>query len=103
VKSFVPIWTLAVIASSAAFIVHLALRSKNLELGYEIGRARSEEARLRETKRVLELESASYKTPSRVDVVARTLLGMEQAPPDRIVLIDRHAPGPAEARKEDAP
>jgi len=34
---------------------------------------------------VLELESASYKTPERVELVARTLLGMEPPPPERIV------------------
>jgi hypothetical protein len=34
---------------------------------------------------VLELESASYKTPERVEIVARTLLGMEPPPPERIV------------------
>jgi cell division protein FtsL len=107
VKNFVPIWTLAVIASCSAFVVHLALRSKNIELGYELGRVRSDEARLRETKRVLELEGASYKTPSRVDTVARTLLGMEQAPADRIIILDRQTqaglPSQVEARKADAP
>ena len=34
---------------------------------------------------MLELESASYKTPERVEIVARTLLGMEPPPPERIV------------------
>jgi len=40
---------------------------------------------LREVKRVLELESASYETPERVEIVSRTLLGMEPPPPERIV------------------
>jgi cell division protein FtsL len=104
--AFVPVWTVSVLATACAFIVHLALRSKNLELGYELGRARAEEAKLRETKRVLELEAASYKTPSRVDLVARTILGMEQAPSDRIITIDPKVDEPtlAEAQKhEDAP
>lgn len=100
--SFVPIWTVAVIATVCAFVVHLALRSKNLELGYELGRARAEEAKLRETKRVLELEAASYKTPSRVDLVARTILGMDQASEGRIITIDPKVEEPTIAR-EDAP
>lgn len=83
--AFIVVWTLAVIGAVCAFAVHLGLRGRNLELGYEIGRARSEQARLREVKRVLELESASYKTPTRVETVARTLLGMDQATADHII------------------
>ncbi|MFO0662347.1 MAG: cell division protein FtsL [Polyangiaceae bacterium] len=83
--AFIFVWTLAVIGAVCAFAVHLGLRGRNLELGYEIGRARSEQARLREVKRVLELEAASYKTPTRVETVARTLLGMDQATADHIV------------------
>jgi hypothetical protein len=63
----------------------LAIRGKTVQLGYELGRARQEQARLREVKHVLELEVASYKTPGRVEIVARTLLGMEPPGLDRIV------------------
>lgn len=84
-RSFVALWTLATVATVAAFVVHLALRGRTVSLGYELGRARAEQARLREVKRVLLVESASYKTPERVEIVARTLLGMEPPPPERIV------------------
>jgi cell division protein FtsL len=84
-RSFVALWTLATTATVAAFVVHLALRGKTISLGYELGRERAEQSRLREVKRVLMVESASYKTPERVEIVARTLLGMEPAPPERIV------------------
>ena len=84
-RAFLPLWTLAVAATVSAFVVHLALRGRTVQLGYELGRARAEQARLREVKRVLELEAASYKTPERVEIVARTLLGMEPPPPERIV------------------
>jgi cell division protein FtsL len=84
-RAFLPLWTLAMIATVAAFVLHLALRGKTVELGYELGKARAEQARLREVKRVLELEAASYKTPERVEIVARTLLGMEPPASDRIV------------------
>ncbi|MFO0675548.1 MAG: cell division protein FtsL [Polyangiaceae bacterium] len=83
--AFIPLWTMAVAATVAAFVVHLALRGKTVSLGYEIGRARAEQARLREVQRVLQVEAASYKTPERVEFVARTLLSMESPSPDRIV------------------
>ena len=85
--AFLPLWTLAVAATVSAFVVHLALRGRTVQLGYELGRARQEQAHLREVRRVLELESASYKTPERVEIVARTLLGMEPPPPERIVAL----------------
>ena len=84
-RPFLVLWTLTVAASVAAFVVHLALRGKNVTLGYQLGRARNEQARLREVKRVLELEAASYKTPQRVEVVARTLLGMGPPSADRLI------------------
>jgi cell division protein FtsL len=80
-------WTLAVVAASCAFVVHLAMRGRTVSLGYELGKARQEQARLRDVKRVHELEAASYKTPERVEMVARSLLGMEPPGPDRIVPI----------------
>ncbi len=84
-RAFLPVWTLATAAAVSAFVVHLALRSKTVQLGYELGRARQEESRLREIKRVLEVEAASYKTPERVEIVARTLLGMESPPAERMI------------------
>jgi cell division protein FtsL len=78
-SSFLVLWTAAVLASSAAFCAYLTLRVRAVELGYELGRAHGQLSRLREVRRVLELEVASYQTPERVDLVARTLLGM--APP----------------------
>ena len=41
---------------------------------------------------MLELEAASYKTPERVEIVARTLLGMEPPPPERIVPLAQTPP-----------
>jgi cell division protein FtsL len=85
--AFLSLWTLAVAATVSAFVVHLALRGRTVQLGYELGRARQEQARLREVHRVLELEASSYKTPERVEFVARSLLGMEPPPPERIVAV----------------
>lgn len=97
-RFFLVLWTLAVAATVAAFVLHLALRGRTMQLGYELGKVRGEQARLREVKRVLEVEAASYETPQRVEVVARTLLGMEPPTPDRIIPIAtpvRIGPGPA--------
>ena len=104
--AFLPLWTLAVAATVSAFVVHLALRGRTVQLGYELGRARQEQARLGEVRRVLELEAASYKTPERVEIVARTLLGMEPPPPDRIVALPAlpptsPAPAPSPAAASD--
>jgi cell division protein FtsL len=84
-RPFLILWTLAVTATVASFVLHLALRGKNVQLGYELGRARGDQAQLREVKRVLELEAASYETPQRVEVVARTLLGMQAPEAERII------------------
>jgi cell division protein FtsL len=94
-RAFLPIWTLAIAATVSAFVVHLALRGRTVQLGYELGHARQEQARLREVKRVLEVESASYKTPERVEIIARTLLGMEPPSPDRIVPLPQAPTAPA--------
>jgi cell division protein FtsL len=82
---FVISWTLAVAASTAALCVFLTLRVRAIELGYEIGRVHAQLGRLREVRRVLELEVASYQTPERVDLVARTLLGMAPPASDRVL------------------
>ena len=86
-RRFVVLWTLAVAATVSAFIVHLALRGRTVDLGYRLGKARAEQARLREVKRVHELEAASFQTPQRVEMVARTLLGMTPPPPEKVIPI----------------
>ncbi len=96
-RPFLALWTLAVLATVAAFVVHLGLRGKIVDLGYKLGRVRAEQARLREVKRALSLEAASYETPQRVEMVARTLLGMTPPPPERII------PMRAPARIQDEP
>lgn len=102
-RPFLVLWTLAVAATVAAFVLHLALRGKTVQLGYQLGRSRNEQARLREVKRVLELEAASYETPQRVEVVARTLLGMKPPEADRIVPVNGPAVSPSPASTERNP
>jgi hypothetical protein len=50
---------------------------------------------------VLELEVASHKTPERVEFVARTLLGMSEPTPDRILPAGRRpVPEAAQAQNQ---
>lgn len=107
-RRFLALWCLAVAASSTAFIVHLALRGKIVDVGFRLGKARAEQAHLREVKRVLELEATSYQTPKRVELVARTLLGMTPPPPEKVITVrldggGPSASGPAVAKKEPTP
>lgn len=99
------LWTLAVVAASVAFVVYLGLRVRSVALGYELGSAHTRLARLREVERVYELELASHRTPERVDLVARTLLGMTMPSADRIVRLGP-SPGaeqvPSAAVEEEA-
>lgn len=101
-RRFMLLWVLAVAATSSAFVVHLALRGKTVDLGYRLGKARAEQARLREVQRVLELEAASYQTPSRVEMVARTLLGMTPPAPERVIPIRVYQPPKEKATEPTA-
>lgn len=84
---FVALWTLAVVATAASFILYLALRSRAVELGYKLGKARQKQAILRETRRVLQVEAVSYRNPERVEAVAKGVLRMEEPPPQRIFVV----------------
>jgi cell division protein FtsL len=101
-RPFVALWTVAVLATVLAFVVHLGLRGRTVDLGYKLGKARAEQARLREVKRVLSLEAASSETPQRVEYVARTLLGMTPPPAERVIALRGFAPrAPGEDRAEE--
>ena len=111
-RPFIALWTLAVAATVVAFVLHLGLRSRTMEVGYKLGVARKDQARLREVKRVLSLEAASYRTAERVEMVARSLLGMTPPPPERVIVLketavathdDGSAPARGDAPSEDAP
>jgi cell division protein FtsL len=84
---FLGLWTLSVLATSLAFLFYLALRVRTVELGYELGKAHQELGRLREIERVLLLEVAAHENPERVDLIARTLFGMSEAPPARVLRV----------------
>jgi cell division protein FtsL len=102
-RAFLALWILAVVAATSAFVLHLALRVRSVELGYELGRTHAHLGRLREVKHVLELELSTYKTPERVDFVARTLLGMGEPTPDRILPAGALPRDPAEPALKASP
>lgn len=102
-RPFLALWTVAVVAAVAAFVLHLGLRGRTVDLGYKLGKARAEQARLREVKRVLSLEAASYETPQRVEHLARSLLGMTPPPPERVIALRGYAPRAPSDDKPDEP
>lgn len=91
---FSVLWVLAVAGAVAALSVFLAVRVRSVDMAYELGEAYSRLSRLREVKRVLQLEVASYESPDRVALVAGRLLGMAPAG-GRVV---RLSPGPQPGR-----
>lgn len=84
-ESFLVLWTLAVVLTTAIFVFYLGVRVRTIELGYELGRSQAELARLREVERVLELELSARQHPERVELVGRVLLGMTPPEPSRVV------------------
>ncbi|MEM9068316.1 MAG: cell division protein FtsL [Myxococcota bacterium] len=84
---FLMLWTAAVLATAAAFVVHLSMRFETVRLGYDVGAARREQRRLIEQKRLLAIEAATLRQATRVETVARGTLEMDLPAPDRIVPI----------------
>lgn len=84
---FLALWTVAVLATAASFVMHLALRFETVRLGYEVGSARKEQRRLVESRRLLSLEAATLRQADRVEAVARGSLDMEVPDPTRVINI----------------
>lgn len=88
---FLVLWTVAVLATAAAFVAHLSLRLETVRLGYDVGQARREQRRLIEQRRLLSIESATLREPERIEAVARGTLGMDVPDPARIVPVGQRA------------
>jgi|GEM_PF-905735 len=84
-RRFLALWTIAVLATAAAFVAHLALRFETVRLGYDVGHARREQRSLVEQRRLLSLEAATLGQADRVEAVARGSLGMDVPVPSRVV------------------
>ncbi|HSC85820.1 MAG TPA: hypothetical protein VLC09_01060 [Polyangiaceae bacterium] len=81
---FLVLWTLSVAATAVCLLFYLGVRVESIQLGYELGKSQAELSRLREVERVLELELSSSETPERVDLVGRSLFGMQEPGPERV-------------------
>lgn len=86
---FVALWLSAVVATSAAFVVHLSMRFQNVRLGYAVSSLRTKQRELLEVRRALEIEAETLRDPARVERIAREALDMEVATPARIVPMGR--------------
>lgn len=84
---FVMLWTAAVLATAAAFVVHLSMRFETVRLGYDVGAERREQRRLVEQKRLLSLEAATLREAARVEAIARGALEMKEPEPERVIAI----------------
>jgi len=78
------VWTIAVAAATAAFVVHISIRLETVELGYRIGEARRVHTALAERRRVLTIEAATLRAPQRIERIAKGALGMSAPGHDRI-------------------
>lgn len=85
---FLALWFAAVLATVAAFVVHLAMRHEVNSLGLQVDAARREQRRLVEQRRLLSTEAATLRQAPRVEAVARGHLQMEVPAPERVVPID---------------
>lgn len=88
---FLALWTAAVLAAAASFVVHLTLRFENVRLGYDVGDARKEQRSLIESQRLLAIEAATLRQPDRVETVARSALQMDVPGAPRIIAVDKRS------------
>ena len=82
---FLPLWCVAVLATAAAFVVHLSIRFETVRLGYEVSEERERQRDLLQDRRLLSIEAATLRQSGRVETIARGTLGMEVPNPTRIV------------------
>lgn len=82
---FLPLWCVAVLATAAAFVVHLSIRFETVRLGYEVSEERERQRDLLQDRRLLSIEAATLRQSGRVETIARGTLGMEVPKPTRIV------------------
>ena len=80
-----PLWFVAVIATAAAFVVHLAIRFETVRLGYEVSDARDEQRKLVQDHRLLSLEAATLRQAGRIETVARRSLDMDSPTESQVI------------------
>ena len=88
---FLALWTVAVLATGAAFVTYLALRFESVRIGYQLDRANKEHKRLTELSRMLTLEAQTLREHARVQAIAERSLGMQTPDRARVVAVGRAA------------
>src|SRR5688500_2605159 len=84
---FLALWTVAVLATGAAFIAYLALRFESVRIGYQLDQANKEHKRLTEHARMLTLEAQTLREHARVQAIAERTLGMQAPDRTRVVAV----------------
>lgn len=82
---FLALWCVAVVATAAAFVVHLSIRFETVRLGYQVSEERQRQRDLLQDRRLLSIEAATLRQTGRIETIARGTLGMEVPKPTRIV------------------
>jgi cell division protein FtsL len=88
---FLALWSVAILATAAAFVAHLALRHQTVQLGYDVGAARRAQRQLIEQRRLLAIEAATLRQPDRIETIARGTLDMDVPEPARVVPVGQQA------------
>lgn len=84
-RRFTVLLALALVASGAAFVTHLVLRFRNVEIGYQVQSARERARQLRLRANVIQLELASRRSPAELVEIGRAQLGMVEG--DRVTTL----------------
>ena len=88
---FLALWSVAVLATGAAFVTYLALRFESVRLGYQLDQANKEHRRLSELTRMLTLEAQTLREHARVQAIAERSLGMQAPDRTRVVAVGKAA------------
>jgi cell division protein FtsL len=72
---------------AVAALGHAYLRTRVTEEGYRLSRLSAESRELSREHETLQIRAAELKSPSRIEELARTKLGMTPAPVDRVVVL----------------
>lgn len=81
-------WTVAVLATGAAFVTYLAVRFENVRMGYALDKATTEQKKLSEMLRMLSLEAQTLREHERVETIAHQTLNMKAPESERIIAVE---------------
>ncbi len=70
---------------AGALLFYLWVHSQMISIGYESQKLSTEEESLRRTQKNLDLEEENLKRPDRIDMIARTQLGMIPLSPSQLI------------------